>query len=164
MAEIVHPEAEEHHGRYATAAIAMKNLFFGDGSASQSSQASQTHSPDTIAREPLDGWSDGVSLRKGHFCLLLKPQVILRSAESKEAICILAAIHGTLKTFAIMDDANAEDPACGKIMNRCVCEICDATFLLIFGQKLRIYKWITNLLTICGEYDKRRLRPFGNFA
>lgn len=119
MAEIIRPNMEEPHGRYASAAIAMRNLFFGDGASSHSSP-SQMEPSDSIPRDPLEGWSDGVSLRKGHFCLLLKPQVILRSAESTEAICVLAAVHGALKTYAIMDNANADDPACGKIMNRCV--------------------------------------------
>ena len=113
------PDTEEKNGRYTNAALAMRNLFFGDGSSSPS-QNSQMRSPDPRSQDPLEGWADGVSLRKGHFCLLLKPQVILRSAESREAICVLAAIHGILKTYAIMDDVNIDDPACGKIMNKCV--------------------------------------------
>lgn len=31
---------------------------------------------------------------------------------------MLAALQGKLKTFSIMDDANAHDPISGKIMNR----------------------------------------------
>ena len=35
-----------------------------------------------------------------------------------ESVCVLAAVQGKLKTFAIMDDANAHDPVSGKVMNR----------------------------------------------
>lgn len=68
--------------------------------------------------DPLSGWSDGVSLRKSHFCLLLKPQVVLRSETNVESVCILAAVQAKLQSFAIMDDSNVEDPISGKIMSR----------------------------------------------
>ena len=74
--------------------------------------------PSTV--DPLDGWAEGVSARRGHFCLLLKPQIVLRSNDDEESVCVLAAVQGKLKTFSIMDDANAHDPVSGKVMNRFV--------------------------------------------
>lgn len=73
--------------------------------------------PDVI--NPLYGWADGVSLNKGHCCLLLKPQIVLHGETPKEA-CIVAAVQAKLQSYAIMDDKNAEDPICGKVMSRFV--------------------------------------------
>ena len=79
--------------------------------------------PQTVSKlpssvDPLEGWAEGVSARRGHFCLLLKPQIVLRSNEDNESVCILAAVQGKLKTFSVMDDANIADPISGKVMNR----------------------------------------------
>lgn len=70
--------------------------------------------------DPLSGWSNGVSLRKSHFGLLLKPQIVLRSegSGSTDSVLVLAAVQAKLQSFAIMDDANAEDPISGKVMSR----------------------------------------------
>jgi hypothetical protein len=70
--------------------------------------------------DPLDGWSDrdGVSSRKSHCCLLLKPQVILRDRTDGNDTCIVAAVQAKLQSFAIMDDTNVEDPITGKVMSR----------------------------------------------
>ena len=68
--------------------------------------------------DPMRGWSEGVSLQKGHFCLLLKPQLVLRSEASSEAVCVLAAVQGKLQTYNVIDDANADDPVSGKVMSR----------------------------------------------
>jgi hypothetical protein len=68
--------------------------------------------------DPLNGWSDGVSLNKSHFCLLLKPQIVLSSDITGSSVCLLAATQATAQTFAIMDEANADDPISGKIMTR----------------------------------------------
>ncbi|KAI0796722.1 golgi-body localization protein domain-containing protein [Abortiporus biennis] len=68
--------------------------------------------------DPMSGWSEGVALQKSHFCLLLKPQIVLRSEGSSDSVCILAAVQGKLQTYNIMDEANAEDPVSGKVMGR----------------------------------------------
>jgi hypothetical protein len=81
-----------------------------------SSEDHSTHASDAMG--PLSGWSDGVSLRKSHFCLLLKPQIVLRSETNVDSVCVLAAVQAKLQSFAIMDDSNAEDPISGKIMSR----------------------------------------------
>jgi len=66
---------------------------------------------------PLNGWSNGVSLRKSHCCLLLKPQIVMCGQEPKDT-CIVAAVQAKLQSFAIMDDYNADDPVSGKVMSR----------------------------------------------
>ncbi|THH02741.1 hypothetical protein EW026_g149 [Hermanssonia centrifuga] len=116
-------EPDKHRGhatgvaQTATQAV-RKILGGGDGGPSTSVESSSEplfHTPDN--RDPLKGWSKGVSLRKGHFCLLLKPQLILRSETSTESVCVLTAVQGNLQTYHIMDDVNADDPVSGKIMN-----------------------------------------------
>ncbi|KAF8076499.1 golgi-body localization protein domain-containing protein [Lyophyllum atratum] len=67
--------------------------------------------------DPLQGWSEGISLRKSHCCLLLKPQIVMRGEGSKDAL-ILAAVQAKLQAFAIMDDSNADDPISGNVMSR----------------------------------------------
>ncbi|KAI6105796.1 hypothetical protein F5141DRAFT_1189568 [Pisolithus sp. B1] len=50
-----------------------------------------------IQSTPWTGWDDGVILRKSHFCLLLKPQIILLSTEIGEAsTVVLAAVQAKL--------------------------------------------------------------------
>ncbi len=70
-----------------------------------------------LQSDPLDGWSDGVALRKAHCCFLLKPQVVLKEEESG-AVCVVAAVQAKLQSFAILDNANIDDPISGKIMSR----------------------------------------------
>ncbi|KAI0719613.1 golgi-body localization protein domain-containing protein [Cerioporus squamosus] len=117
-----HRETETHKGPAASAqaaAAAVKKLLVGDAASAPSVEfVPQTVSKLPSAVDPLHGWAEGVSARKGHFCLLLKPQIVLRSTEDSESVCVLAAVQGKLKTFSIMDDANANDPVSGKVMNR----------------------------------------------
>jgi RNA pol II promoter Fmp27 protein domain len=70
--------------------------------------------------EPLEGWSHGVSLKRSHFCVLLKPQIVLHSESSVESTCVLTAGLAKLHVNGIMDDSNMDDPICGKIMSRYV--------------------------------------------
>ncbi|KAI0750742.1 golgi-body localization protein domain-containing protein [Daedaleopsis nitida] len=125
LAEIHHDTEKHGRGPAASAqaaAIAVKKLLVGDshggGTAPTVEFVPQTVSKLPATVDPLHGWAEGVSARKGHFCLLLKPQIVLRSNEDDESVCVLAAVQGKLKTFSIMDDANAHDPVSGKVMNR----------------------------------------------
>ena len=68
--------------------------------------------------EPLEGWSQGVSLKRSHFCVLLKPQIVLHSETSTESNCVVAAGVAKLQVNEIMDNSNVDDPICGKIMSR----------------------------------------------
>ena len=122
MAEF-HREMETHKGPAASAqaaAAAVKKLLVGDGAGSTPSVefVPQTVSKLPSAVDPLYGWAEGVSARKGHFCLLLKPQVVLRSEASAEAVCVLAAVQGKLQSYDILDDANMDDPVSGRVMSR----------------------------------------------
>jgi len=69
--------------------------------------------------DPLNGWANGVQLRKSHCCTLLKPQIVLRG-DAPADTCILAASQATAQSFAIMDVDNLDDPVSGKVMSRCV--------------------------------------------
>ena len=67
--------------------------------------------------DPLDGWAEGVSLRKSDCCLLLKAQIVLRG-ETPADSCVVAAAQAKLQSFNIMDDFNLDDPISGKVMSR----------------------------------------------
>ncbi|KAG2367288.1 golgi-body localization protein domain-containing protein [Suillus spraguei] len=67
---------------------------------------------------PLVGWDEGVALQKRHFCLLLKPQIVLRSEGNTDSVSVLAAVQAKLQSFTIMDKSNLEDPVSGTIMTR----------------------------------------------
>jgi hypothetical protein len=108
------PQASPYSAQ--AAAQALRKLLIGDIATKSSIEVSDyVSSPRPELVDPLDGWSDGVSLRKGHFCLLLKPQIVLKSEES---VCILAAVQAKLQSFEIMDDSNLDDPISGKVMSR----------------------------------------------
>lgn len=100
------------------AAQAFLRRLAGDDENKTSVQISRQPLPEPGIVDPLGGCSDGVSLRQSHFCLLLKPQIVLRSEASENAVCVLAAVQAKLQSFGIMDNANAEDPVSGKILTR----------------------------------------------
>ncbi|KAH7914213.1 golgi-body localization protein domain-containing protein [Hygrophoropsis aurantiaca] len=98
------------------AATALRKIFSGD---SKNLVVDVNDSAtDNGEIDPLNGWEDGISLRKSHFCLLLKPQIVLRSDSSSEAVSVLAAVQAKLQSFKIMDDSHIEDPISGTIMTR----------------------------------------------
>lgn len=70
--------------------------------------------------DPMNGWSEGVSVRKSYCSLLLKPQIVLRNRGEADETCVVVAVQAKLQSFAIMDDANADDPISGKVMTRSV--------------------------------------------
>lgn len=67
---------------------------------------------------PLEGWKEGVSLKQSHFCVLLKPQIVLHSELSEDSTCVVAAGVTKFKINNIMDNQNADDPINGNIMSR----------------------------------------------
>ncbi|KIY49303.1 hypothetical protein FISHEDRAFT_9609, partial [Fistulina hepatica ATCC 64428] len=73
---------------------------------------------DECAVNPLSGWSEGIALQKSIVGHLLKPQIVLRTVDNDEAVCIAAAVQATLQSFAILDQFNKDDPISGKIMTR----------------------------------------------
>ncbi|KAI5124944.1 hypothetical protein M0805_007371 [Coniferiporia weirii] len=100
------------------AAQALKKILIGNEDEDiKNARNSDLISSDDENFNPMDGWSEGVSLNKSHFCLLLKPQVLL-SDSSKDSVLVLAAVQATLQSFAILDTANIEDPISGRVMTR----------------------------------------------
>lgn len=97
------------------AASAIRKILRGEGGKSSIDADQQEHLG--LQTDPLDGWSDGVTLQKAHCCFLLKPQVVLRD-EGSDDVCIVAAVQAKMQSFAIMDNANIDDPISGKIMSR----------------------------------------------
>ncbi|KZT12507.1 uncharacterized protein LAESUDRAFT_638973 [Laetiporus sulphureus 93-53] len=105
------------------AAIAVRNFLGRDGMSDTIVDTTEDSVWDNAKPiDPLNGWTEGVTLRRSHFCLLLKPQIVLRregtSDPDPESVCVLTAVQGKLKSFAILDEANVDDPVIGKIMNR----------------------------------------------
>ena len=94
--------------------LAVRKMFMGETEAT----VERVEDPLESTHDPMAGWDEGVFLRKSHFCLLLKPQIVLRSETSADSVLILAAVHGKLQTYAIMDTANADDPVSGRVMTR----------------------------------------------
>lgn len=68
--------------------------------------------------DPLEGWKEGASLKQSHFCVLLKPQIVLHSESSEDSTCVVAAAVTKFKINNIMDNENADDPINGTIMSR----------------------------------------------
>ncbi|KAF7331891.1 hypothetical protein MKEN_00069400 [Mycena kentingensis (nom. inval.)] len=111
------PASDKHKslGTAQAAAQALKKILSGH----ERTSVEDSPEPDvTIGDNPLDGWFEGVSLRKGHCCLLLKSQFVLRDDWASENTCVVAAVQGKLQSYAIMDNANADDPISGKVMQR----------------------------------------------
>lgn len=102
----------------ATALRKTYAILKGDISAKVSVDLTPERNPEVPGKiDPLDGWAEGVSLRKSDCCLLLKPQIVLRG-ESPADSCVVAAAQAKLQSFNIMDDFNLDDPISGKIMSR----------------------------------------------
>ncbi|CAL1700808.1 unnamed protein product [Somion occarium] len=97
------------------AAMAVRRMFTGEGA----SRVERVHESDSLDNiDPMSGWSEDVALQKSHFCLLLKPQIVLRSEADSEAVCIMAAVQGKLQSYGILDIAHADDPISGNVMTR----------------------------------------------
>lgn len=102
------------------AANALRKILIGNESDNAHTRTSGTDNIEAHEQfDPMSGWSEeAVSLHKSHFCLLLKPQVVLRSEASKDSVLVLAALQATLQSHTIMDTANMDDPISGRVMNR----------------------------------------------
>lgn len=116
-------ELDRHKGPAAAsaqaAALAVRKILGGgDGARTSVEVAPEQTGEQADSNDPLKGWSEGVSLSKAHFCLLLKPQIVLRSESSAESVCVLAAVQGKLQSYDILDEANADDPVSGRVMSR----------------------------------------------
>ena len=119
--ERVGGEDSDHHSidTAHVAAAALRRLLKVDTnkSSSEISLAAQP-APSLDEINPLRGWSEGVTLRKSHCCLLLNPQFVLRGDNDDDKACIVAGILAKVQSYGIMDNANRDDPVSGKIMSR----------------------------------------------
>ncbi|KAJ7179036.1 golgi-body localization protein domain-containing protein [Mycena filopes] len=109
---VMAPDKHRSLGTAQAAAHALRKILGGHERKSVDQDPTQ-EAP--IDLDPLDGWFDGVSLQKGHCCLLLKPQIVLRD---EAQTCVVAAVQAKLQSYAIMDDSNVDDPVSGKVMSR----------------------------------------------
>lgn len=100
------------------AATAIRKILGGDGESKSFPEHTETCQEKMEHLDPLSGWSDGVTLNRSHFVMLLKPQLVLRSDVTESSVCILTALQATLQGFSIMDTSNAEDPISGRVMRR----------------------------------------------
>jgi len=98
-----------------TAASAIRKMLRGDDDKFSTDGDYQENLG--LQTDPLNGWSDGVTLCKAHCCFLLKPQIVLKDEDSGK-VCVVAAIQAKMQSFAIMDNVTIDDPISGKIMSR----------------------------------------------
>jgi hypothetical protein len=98
--------------------MALRKIFTGDSAKPLVEVSGEASSQPPSAVDPLNGWDEGVSLRKSHCCLLLKLQVVLHSEGACEPSCVIAAVQAKLQSYAIMDDSNVDDPVSGIVMSR----------------------------------------------
>ncbi|KAK7470536.1 Protein SABRE [Stygiomarasmius scandens] len=113
--------SEEDHSKSPAhaAASAIKRILIGENHKSTEGNVDILPTlPSSDELDPMNGWSDGVSLRKSYCCLLLKPQVVLRNRGNEKDVCVVAAVQAKLQSFRIMDDSNVDDPVSGKVMTR----------------------------------------------
>lgn len=109
------PDKHRSLGTAQAAAHALRKILSGH---ERKSVDDGPHREPPIDTDPLEGWFEGVSLRKGHCCLLLKPQIVLRDETASDQTCVVAAVQAKLQSYAIMDDSNVDDPISGKVMSR----------------------------------------------
>lgn len=112
--------------------------------------------------DPLVGWDEGVALQKRHFCLLLKPQIVLRSEGNPDSVSVLAAVQAKLQSFTILDKSNLEDPISGTIMTRYTPnfdQLCRKAHMI---QKLHVLGWASDVLSRRPGILWRRMRATGS--
>lgn len=97
--------------------LALRKILTGNEGENVTIRNEENADVDSETFDPLEGWSEGVSLRKSHFCLLLRPQILLGET-SRDSVVILTAVQAVLQSCVILDTVNAEDPISGRVMTR----------------------------------------------
>ncbi|KAF8592433.1 hypothetical protein K439DRAFT_1400235 [Ramaria rubella] len=106
-------------GSAHAAAQAVRRILTGDSTGDERAKNDEPENSERrMQTDPLYGWNQGVSERKAHLCLLLKPQIVLRSERSSRSALVLAADHVVLQNYGILDTFNADDPVSGYVMQR----------------------------------------------
>jgi hypothetical protein len=102
--------------------------------------------------DPSEGWSDGVSIRKSHLCLLLKPQFCLQmehrngakgEKELPPSTVVISTTSASLQSFDVVDNEHADDPVNGHIMVRLVTSVSSISQYLAqpLKQELCLAQW-----------------------
>lgn len=68
--------------------------------------------------DPKDGISDEFSIRRTNVCVLLKPQIVLRSDIDEHSTVIITAIRARLQNYRVSDDTCPEDYVNSRVMYR----------------------------------------------
>ncbi|KAF8528944.1 golgi-body localization protein domain-containing protein [Hysterangium stoloniferum] len=124
----IHPDlAEEQEtvkrrpraGSAHAAAQAVRRMLIGDERhKADGTRSDKNHAQKLTEGDPLYGWDQGVLKRKAHLCVLLKPQIVLRSGRHERSTLVLVSDHVVLRNYGILDKANADDPVSGYVMQR----------------------------------------------
>ncbi|KAJ9480159.1 Protein FMP27, mitochondrial [Pseudozyma hubeiensis] len=67
---------------------------------------------------PTDGISDDFNVAKSNVCLLLKPQVVLRSDIDDNSTVIVTALRARLQNYTVQDESCAEDSVNAIVLRR----------------------------------------------
>lgn len=117
----------------ARAATALRKILTSDGEDSDESRSRENTLDSIAATEP--------TLRKGHYCVLFKPQIALHAEEGSDAIVHIAAMGAVVESYALMDPDHIEDPINGQIMRRSVLFLALGLGVDVFlcSQKLQLH-------------------------
>ncbi|SPO27179.1 uncharacterized protein UTRI_10641_B [Ustilago trichophora] len=99
----------------------VKHMFGKDGySTSGWGCKPEDRSEDAMDAEmrPTDGISDDFNVVKSNVCLLLKPQVVLRSDVDDKSTVIVTALRTRLQNYTVQDESCAEDSVNAVVLRR----------------------------------------------
>jgi len=107
--------------RRTRAAQAVRRIISGEDKTKGETSLRSTKDRTSLSEtDPLYGWDQGVTETRSHLCLLLKPQIVLRSEKNSRSSLVLVADNVILRNYGILDTLNANDPVSGFIMQRYV--------------------------------------------
>ncbi len=75
------------------------------------------HGPDA-EMQPTDGISDDFTVEKSNVCLLLKPQIVLRSDIDDKSTIIVSALRTRLQNYTVRDESCADDSVNATVLRR----------------------------------------------
>jgi hypothetical protein len=102
----------------SVAAQAVRRMLVGEDKQRPNLEKNTKSQSPVADIDPLYGWDQGVTARKAHLCLLLKPQIVLHNTNTPDSKLVLIANHVISRNYGILDTLNASDPVSGFIMQR----------------------------------------------
>ncbi|SJX62420.1 uncharacterized protein SRS1_13267 [Sporisorium reilianum f. sp. reilianum] len=78
----------------------------------------EAHGGENRDIQPTDGISDDFNVVKSNVCLLLKPQVVLRSEVDDKSTVIVTALRTRLQNYTVQDESCAEDSVNAIVLRR----------------------------------------------